>query len=180
MSTPTPPRRGPSQSRRGDGTGHRAEVLAKEAEELTNGRREELGMTTNIQTRVREGITDLTDPERPMLEDDGQGPLDLGPAPEQTEAERLHTAHGEATYDVEILPEVTRRRAAASKGEVLTTDQLKEKVVVDVIYDVEAATIGYGNTYDFVAGRAYRVPRWVAAHLEEKSLGRMREVSVNR
>lgn len=45
---------------------------------------------------------------------------------------------------------------------------LDDPVTIRVNTALEQVTIGAGNTFDFMEGRRYRVPRWVAAHLEEK------------
>ena len=52
----------------------------------------------------------------------------------------------------------------------MSVEYLEEKVVVRVNCDLEDVTLGYGNTYTFLAGRRYRVPRWIADHLEERGL----------
>lgn len=41
-------------------------------------------------------------------------------------------------------------------------------VVIRVNSDLEDVTIGAGNNYTFMEGQQYRVPAYVAAHLEEK------------
>ena len=43
-----------------------------------------------------------------------------------------------------------------------------ESVVVRVAEDIEMMTIGVGNHYSFQTGKKYKVPKHVAAHLQEK------------
>jgi hypothetical protein len=43
-------------------------------------------------------------------------------------------------------------------------------VVVRLAEDVENMTYGHGNTYNFVAGGKYKVPKYVAERLEELGL----------
>ena len=51
-----------------------------------------------------------------------------------------------------------------SVGVSLADDQ----VVIRVAENLEMVTIGAGNNYSFVAGKKYKVPKHVAAHLQEK------------
>lgn len=51
-------------------------------------------------------------------------------------------------------------------------EQMSESAhrTIRVNQDIEQMTVGAGNTYDFVVGQKYRVPRHIADHLEEKGL----------
>lgn len=49
----------------------------------------------------------------------------------------------------------------------VVSDEDEDSVVIRTNEDLEKVTIGQ-RTYDFVAGRKYKVPRNVAFHLEEK------------
>lgn len=75
----------------------------------------------------------------------------------------------ETSIDVfELEPE--RARAAQQPGEVLDRESSEEPTLIRSIYTLDDVTIGYGNTFTFKENVKYRVPRWVAAHLEEKGL----------
>lgn len=54
--------------------------------------------------------------------------------------------------------------------EVIEVDVPEPMVEVRISETVEMMTFGVGNHYDFEAGRRYRVPRFLADHLEEKGL----------
>lgn len=89
---------------------------------------------------------------------------------EQPQGRRLDGG-GKSTIEVtELEPE--KPLAAFSAGDALErdTNALNQPCEIKVMYDLEDVTIGYGNTYTFREGYRYRVPRWVAAHLEEKQL----------
>lgn len=45
-----------------------------------------------------------------------------------------------------------------------------EMVLVRARYDVENATVGYGNNYNMEEGRKYRIPRNAAFHFSEREL----------
>ena len=52
--------------------------------------------------------------------------------------------------------------------ESVGVDLSDEYDVIRVAEDIQAMTIGAGNTYDFKAGKKYKVTKHVAAHLREK------------
>jgi hypothetical protein len=70
-------------------------------------------------------------------------------------------AEGETTTDVVEQPWET-------VGEVPAPREADGTVVLRVNTDLEDVTIGAGNNYTFMEGQAYRVPRHVYDHLEEK------------
>lgn len=162
------------QSRPGDFTGRQKEVLAKEHEDAVNERREELGLITAGRQAVKdEGVIDLMSGE-PTLEGTDElidaaarQPAVIEREPEP-QAVRLDGG-GQSNIVVEELPE-ERPQAAVQKGEALTPELLNEPTLIRSLYDIEDVTIGYGNTFTFREGYRYKVPRWVAGHLEEKGL----------
>lgn len=168
-------RRPGPQSARGDFTGRQKEVLQKEHEDAVNERREELGLISAGKQQVKdEGVIDLTSGQ-PVLEGTDQlidaaarQPGVVEPEPE-TPAEGTRIGSSTATIDVRELPE-EKPKAAQQAGEVLTKEMSNTPTLIRSLYDIEDVTIGYGNTFTFREGYRYRVPRWVAAHLEEKGL----------
>lgn len=68
----------------------------------------------------------------------------------------------------ELPPE--KPLAAVTAGQTLDKDQLNFPTEIRSLYDLEDVTIGYGNTYTFRADYKYRVPYWIAMHLQEKGL----------
>lgn len=65
------------------------------------------------------------------------------------------------------LPVAARGAVAVDDGGAVR--QVEDQTqVIRVNEDIEDVTIGAGNTYNFEAGRQYRVPKAVADHLEEK------------
>lgn len=168
-------RRPGPQSGRGDFTGRQKEALQKEHEEAVDARRDELGLITAGKRAVREeGIIDLTSGQ-PVLEgtdeliDAAAREPGVIPRPEEPspDGKRL----GTSTTSIEVLElPAEKPQAAVQAGEVLTPDMLEKPALIRSLYDVEDVTIGYGNTFTFREGFRYKVPRWVASHLEEKGL----------
>lgn len=159
----------------GDFTGRQKEVLEKEHEEAVEARRDELGLVSAAKAQVKdEGVIDMMDGE-PKLE--GTDELIDTAAREPEVIEKVETppegtkldGGGMANIDVYELPE-ERPQAVAGKGEVVTPELMNEPTLIRALYDIEDVTIGYGNNFTFREGYRYRVPRWVAAHLEEKGL----------
>lgn len=168
-------RRPGPQSARGDFTGRTKEVLAKEHEEAVEQRREELGIVTASTKQIKdEGVIDLTS-GKPVLEGTDQVIDAAAREPGVVEPEKQVAPEGErigsgtSKLDVRELP-AEKPRAAVQKGEVLTADMANTPTLIRSLYDIEDVTIGYGNTFTFREGYRYRVPRWVAGHLEEKGL----------
>ena len=52
--------------------------------------------------------------------------------------------------------------------ESVGVDLADDTQVIRVAEDLEHVTIGAGNNYSFKAGKKYKVPKHVAAHLKEK------------
>lgn len=95
-------------------------------------------------------------------------PMPAPRAAEQPSGRVISDPH-KGGYEVrELEPE--RPIAATNATEALQRDALTKPCEIRALYDLEDVTIGYGNTHTFREGYRYRVPRWVAAHLEEKSL----------
>lgn len=170
------------QSQRGDFTGNKKAQLAQENADAVEARRQELGIVTEQTKAIKdEGVIDLMDGqprlEHPDLEPDQEVLIDTAarepgvreektPAPEGT---KLQSTTGPGTIEVFELEE-ERPQAAMAANEVLTKEAMNEPTIIRALYDLEDITIGYGNTHTFREGYRYKVPRWVAAHLEEKQL----------
>ncbi len=172
-AAPKRQRKNPSQ--RGDFTGNKKEALQREHEETVASRREELGMIGAAKAQIKdEGIIDLMDGQ-PKLDGTDElvdaaarepAPLEQPPvvAPEGTKL-----GGSETSIDVfEIPPEPPQ--ALHQPGEAYNVTVAKEPTLIRSLYDIEDVTIGQGNTFTFREGYRYKVPRWVAAHLEEKGL----------
>lgn len=103
------------------------------------------------------------------LEVDTTGEPSLVPPADPVPPQGKRLGDGKTTIDVfELEPE--KPRAALTAGEAIDKDRLNEPTLIRSLYDLEDVTIGYGNTFNFRADYKYRVPRWVAIHLEEKGL----------
>lgn len=162
------------QSRPGDFTGRQKEVLQREHEEAVDARRDELGLINAGKAAIKdEGVINLMSGD-PLLEGTDElidaaarepGVIERPAAPE---AVRLDGG-GQSSMVIEELPE-ERPQAVVQKGEVVTPELLNEPTLIRSLYDIEDVTIGYGNTFTFREGYRYKVPRWVAGHLEEKGL----------
>lgn len=155
------------QAKPGDVTGRKREELAREHSEELKAREGEISLITAERTRSEnEDIIDLE--TREIIKDDGSV-LKMDDEDED-EGPRL-IGSSTATMEIEELPDPKEEQA--KNGKVVhahTVEYLNEKVVVRVNCDLEEVTLGYGNIFSFVEGRRYRVPRWVAMHLEEKGL----------
>lgn len=74
----------------------------------------------------------------------------------------------EASYD-EVIDATKPAQPAVVVDEVITVAPTKqETVVIRVVEDIEAMTLGAGNNYSFRAGQKYEVAKHVADHLREK------------
>lgn len=177
--------RGPRPaSTRGDYTGNKKQALLKQHEEQVNERREELGIVSERTQSIKdEGVVNLMG-DKPVLEhpeleqEDAEqldvtqtpdGKVDVTPTPQpmSEQGEKLHSSSGQGNIEVFELPE---ERVTARTPQALTQENQNAPTTIKVLYDLEQVTIGQGNTYDFKAEYRYKVPRWVAAHLEEKGL----------
>lgn len=184
-------------STRGDFTGNKKEALQREHEEQVSARREEIGLANaNKQAVKDDGVISLMSGQPELELDDpdltralaaqqaGEDDTDLdvevaeavGQQPTPVEQ---GTRLGSGTTNIDVFElEPERPQAASPKGEVLDADRLNEPTLIRSLYDVEDVTIGYGNTFTFREGYRYRVPRWVAAHLEEKGLADVLSLSL--
>lgn len=98
-------------------------------------------------------------------------------AEEQAEAEYFANTvvdYTDSEHPVEMDVATAQNAIDAEELVVVEDDEESEEVlpttiVVRAVVDVHA-TIGYGNRYDLVAGRQYRVPLAVAQHLDEKGV----------
>lgn len=168
--------RGPrNPSTRGDFTGNKKEVLERELAESVDSRREELGLVSASKAAVREeGVIDLMS-GAPKLDgtdqhvDASAREPDVMQPEETVPEEGKRIGSGTTKINVMEMPE-EKPRAAVADNEVLTPDLLATPTLVRALYDLEDVTIGYGNTFTFREGYRYKVPRWVAGHLEEKGL----------
>lgn len=153
MTSPTRPRS--SGARPNDITGRKNEQLRKEhAEELS--RREGEIATFNTEAK-RSQTDDIIDPmTNEIIKSDGTV---TSMADDEDDSPRLI---GTGSSKIEELADTAPVTA--------TGRDLNEKVVIRVNCDLEDVTLGYGNTYTFAEGRKYRVPLWIAEHLEERGL----------
>lgn len=167
MASIQPRTRPGQQAHPGDVTGRKREALAREAAEADKDRQNELTMITAEKRRARD--EDIIDPETREVINGSTGVVTTMDDDDEDEAPRLI---GSGDTKIEELPEPKPIRAIAP-GEApqnRSQEYLNEKVIVRVNADLEEVTLGYGNTYTFQEGRRYRVPRWVAEHLEERGL----------
>lgn len=158
MSQPQPRTRPGQQARPGDATGRKREQLASEQAAAIKEREGNLAMITHERQRAneediidpltREVINDTTGEVRRMDNDEDEAPRILGT--------------GDNSVEELIEPK-------AAPGPTVARDPL-EKVIIRVNCDLEEVTLGYNNTVSFKEGGRYRVPRWVAEHLDEKGL----------
>lgn len=168
---------GRPQSRRGDATGHKADVLRREAEDQLEARREEIGMLhQSTENAKQNGVVDLTG-EEPVLDYKGDAALDgklvgndgsLYEAPQEVSGGTQ--INSGSSYTVEEIEPPTESLAQISADEVVNRDALNRPVLIRAEYDLEDVTIGYGNTYTLKQGWRYKVPRHVAIHLESKNV----------
>ena len=79
----------------------------------------------------------------------------------QVEAVKLETE----VYDLTKVGEVP---TVIDEVESLGVESADDSTVIRVAEDLDFVTIGVGNHYSFKAGQKYKVPKNVAAHLQEK------------
>lgn len=79
----------------------------------------------------------------------------------QVEATKLETE----VYDLTKVGEVP---TVIDEVESLGVESADDSTVIRVAEDLDFVTIGVGNHYSFKAGQKYKVPKNVAAHLQEK------------
>lgn len=159
MTAQQPRSRPGQQARPGDVTGRKREQLARELSEEIKEREGNLAMITVERQRsmdedvvdplTREIITEKTGAVRRMDEDEDDAPRVLGTGDNSIE-------------------ELVEPKADPSAPQ-LARDPM-EKVIIRVNADLDEVTLGYGNTVSFKEGGRYRVPRWMAEHLDEKGL----------
>lgn len=146
-----------TQVRPGNTTGLKAEQLKREhAEELALREGQISTITIEAARSKNEDILDLDTNEviRPdgsvsqIVADEDDAPILIGSG--VVKIEELASASPTATIAQGLDP--------------------MEKVVITVAADLEDVTLGYGNIYSFKEGGKYRVPRWIAEHLEERGL----------
>lgn len=157
MSQAAAPRTRPGQqARHGDATGRKREELQREHSEELAARENEIALVNAEHTRSHD--EDVIDPAtREIIKQDGSI---LRMDADTDDAPRV-IGTGDAA--IEELDEPAPTPGAA-------VPDLNEKVVIRVNADLEDVTLGYGNVYSFIEGRRYRVPRWVADHLDSKGL----------
>lgn len=165
MTTIQPRTRPGAQARPGDVTGRKREELAREHSEEVKAREKELGLVNAAHRRSVD--EDVIDPFSKEIISDADG--SVRPMEEPEEDAPKFIGSNTADFAVEELPEPK----TDTDPKIMRSDDqayLNEKVVVRVNSDLEDVTLGAGNHFSFIAGRRYRVPRWVANHLEEKGL----------
>lgn len=174
-------RGGKPQSRRGDFTGNQKDKLAQEHAELVAAREGELGLINQSVRDAKDGgVIDLMaggdgtlqhpdlDPDE-VVEVNQRGAQTELRSPDKPNEEGTELLGSGATISVVEMPE-EKPRAALVKGSAFTPDTLNEPCMVKALYDLEDITLGYGNTVTLKSGWRYKLPRWAAAHLEEKGL----------
>ena len=78
-------------------------------------------------------------------------------------------AAADARLDTEIIDATKPAQPSIVVDEVVTVGSSKqETVVIRVVEDIDAMTLGAGNNYSFKAGVKYEVAKYVADHLREK------------
>lgn len=163
MTQPPPRTRPGAQAHPGDTTGRKREQLAREHSEEIAAREGEISMVNA--ERARSTDEDVVDP----MTREVFNPIDGTTRKMDAEVDDAPRILGAGNSAVEEIPE---NRPTGTIGARANTSQeyLNEKVIVRVNTDLEDVTLGYGNQVSFIEGRKYRVPRWVAQHLEEKGL----------
>lgn len=169
--------RGPRpQSQRGDVTGTNARVLAEEAENAVEERRGELGMMTHANRVIKDtGIIDMTDSKRPVLEgteieiDTSSEPTLAAERAEPVPEGRNINTGSNANVKVMELPQP---EAAKARGPMEAVEEGRENdpIVVQSLFDLEDITLGYGNDMSLKSGYRYKLPRWMAEHLESRGV----------
>ena len=166
MSQQTQPRMRPGQQARpGDVTGRKREQLSAEHAEEIKEREGNLAMIN--QEKQRAMNEDVIDPLTREVIHTGDGSI-TSMDDEEDEAPRVLSTPGSSLV-IEALPEPKPRLDAAGKPVARNLDP-EEKIVVRFNCDLEEVTIGHGNTFSFVQGQKYRLPRWVAEHFDEKGV----------
>ena len=122
-----------------DFTGRERARLAKEHAEELSARADEISVATALEAeRDRNEVVDLSD-----------GPQSSKPSIPVSE----------------VLPE---NPYLIDEVEVVGPDLSQEYVVVRVNTDLDQMTLGAGQHWTFKVGKKYKVPAYVARHLEEK------------
>lgn len=160
-----------------DVTGRQREAAQKAHAAEQQEAAERMSMITA--TKARDDATTITDLT-------GSGPVELS-YEELSDEERAEIEYVDAEDDAVIedarvegpVPfsadhEPPEERGFPGEGEPALTEIVHSRPlrvrpttkVIRVNTDLDAVTVGYGNTYAFVEGRKYRVPSEVADHLE--------------
>src|SRR5664279_4704093 len=148
------------QAKQNDFTGRKREALQREHSAELTAREGEISSAAN--ERARSVAEDIVDYSPEGLAAAEEAVLDAAKVAE--EAGELVGTPGSAAA-VYQLPE-----DAPSLKEAVPADRLNYLVVIRAASDIEDMTFGAGNHYSFTEGRRYRVPRYIAMHLEEKAL----------
>jgi hypothetical protein len=168
-AAPRAPQRPRQGARHGDTTGKTREALQREhADELKERQGEITTIANEHERSINEDIVDYSDPERPVIEKP-DGSQELADPVQKREEEREDET--DLGFGVSVIEE-PEPEAARRFHEALKTDPeyLNEKVLVRVNADLPDMTFGHNVTLSFEEGRRYRLPRYMAIHLEEKGL----------
>jgi len=89
---------------------------------------------------------------------------------QQARASEMSMASAEAKIklETEVLDATQPSRPTVIVDEAIKVGKQDDTVEIRVVENIEAMTLGAGNTYSFKAGQKYLVTRHVAKHLEEK------------
>lgn len=143
-----------------DFTGRKREALQKEQVEALVAREGELTTVSNERARsVNEDVIDYSPDALAAAQEAAHTEAQVA----ASEGEQIGSPGSTPVY---ALPEEVN----LGLREAVPADRLNDLVVIRIAADIEDMTFGAGNLYTFAEGRRYRVPRYIAVHLEEKGL----------
>ena len=175
------PRGGPQ---RGDYTGRQRQKLTEEKAKELEERQKEIGLVNQVDIVVEEeGIFDPVTGEMEELPEPAQARVDQlkdQPVTVEDDDPILDPAQSAPPYDpMKDLREMeTQQRERPVPTNAMEIQDLgsepitveDEWHVIRVNSDVDEMTYGAGNTYTFLRGRRYRVPRGLYEWLESRDL----------
>ena len=74
----------------------------------------------------------------------------------------------QAKLETEVIDISVPKPTVIDEVEALGVSLADDTTVIRVAEDLENVTIGAGNHFSFKAGQKYKVPKFVAVHLQEK------------
>ena len=154
-----------AKSRHGDLTARTKAKLLEEHAKEQNLKAQRMAMIDVQAQERKDGVVDLTDPNR---DDDGvRAPesVDLTQEEIQRQAPAQNITAGQQP-DVPVAPEPDEVQSQSVDVE----NPGLRLVEFRVNESVPQVTVGHGNTFDLVEGQKYKAPKYVYDHLEEKGL----------